>query len=150
MVTAYVALGSNQGDRRAHLRSAVAGLPGVQRVSGIYETDPVGGPAQEPFLNCVVELETSLGPHELLARCQQLEEAADRVRDVRWGPRTLDIDILLYDDVEVATHDLHIPHPRMAERRFVLRPLADLAPDRCPPGWEERLPADGVHRVDDL
>jgi 2-amino-4-hydroxy-6-hydroxymethyldihydropteridine diphosphokinase len=150
VVTAYVALGSNLGDRRAHLRSAVEGLPGVQRVSGVYETDPVGGPEQEPFLNCVVELDTNLGPHELLAECQRLEQAADRVRAVRWGPRTLDIDILLYDDLEVATPQLDIPHPRMAERRFVLQPLADLAPERCPPDWDETLPGDGVHRVADL
>jgi 2-amino-4-hydroxy-6-hydroxymethyldihydropteridine diphosphokinase len=147
---AYVALGSNLGDRRAHLRAAVAALPGVRRVSGVYETAPVGGPDQGPYLNCVVELDTTLDPHELLARCQDLEHEAGRTRRVRWGPRTLDVDILVYDDLEVATNDLCIPHPRMAERRFVLAPLAELAPERCPPGWEDRLPADGVARVADL
>jgi 2-amino-4-hydroxy-6-hydroxymethyldihydropteridine diphosphokinase len=147
---AYLALGSNEGDRRNHLRRAVASLPGVRRVSGVYETAPVGGPAQGPYLNCVVEVDTDLGPHDLLAECQRVERDAGRVRTVRWGPRTLDVDILLFDDLTVDDAELTVPHPRMAERRFVLEPLADLAPERCPPGWQERLPAEAVERVADL
>jgi 2-amino-4-hydroxy-6-hydroxymethyldihydropteridine diphosphokinase len=150
MTVAYLALGSNQGDRRGHLRQAIASLPGVRRVSGIYETAPVGGPEQGPYLNCVVEIDTDLGPRDLLAECQRVEREAGRVRTVHWGPRTLDVDILLFDDLAVDEPDLVVPHPRMAHRRFVLEPLADLAPDRCPAGWEERLPADGVERVADL
>jgi 2-amino-4-hydroxy-6-hydroxymethyldihydropteridine diphosphokinase len=147
---AYLALGSNEGDRRGHLRRAVASLPGVRRVSGVYETAPVGGPEQGPYLNCVVEIDTDLGPRDLLVFCQQVEQDAGRVRTVRWGPRTLDVDILLFDDLTVDQPDLVVPHPRMAERRFVLEPLADLAPERCPPGWEDRLAAEGVERVADL
>jgi 2-amino-4-hydroxy-6-hydroxymethyldihydropteridine diphosphokinase len=150
VTTAYLALGSNQGDRRGHLRRAIASLPDVRRVSGVYETAPVGGPEQGPYLNCVVEIDTDLGPRELLATCQQVEQDAGRVRTVHWGPRTLDVDILLIDDLAVDEPDLVVPHPRMAERRFVLQPLADLAPERCPPGWEDRLPAEGVEQVADL
>lgn len=150
MVLAYVAIGSNLGDRRAHLRGAVDALAGVVRVSPVYETAPVGGPEQGPYLNCVVEIETDLSPEELLAACQAAERQADRVRTVRWGPRTLDADILLYDDVEVDTADLVIPHPRMHLRRFVLAPLSDLAPDLCPPGWDTELPPDAVHLLGPL
>ena len=150
MTIAYLALGSNEGDRRGNLRRGIASLPGVRRLSGVYETAPVGGPAQGPYLNCVVEIDTGLGPHDLLAECQRVEHEAGRVRSVRWGPRTLDVDILLFDDLAIDEPGLVIPHPRMAERRFVLEPLADLAPERCPPGWEERLPAEGVRRVEDL
>lgn len=144
MTVAYVALGSNLGDRREHLRDAVRSLPGVRRVSSVYETAPVGGPEQGPYLNCVVEIDTDLDPHDLLAACQAVERAAERVRTVRWGPRTLDADVLLYDEIEVDTPDLVIPHPRMHRRRFVLAPLAELAPGRCPPGWEDDLPPEDV------
>jgi 2-amino-4-hydroxy-6-hydroxymethyldihydropteridine diphosphokinase len=147
---AYLALGSNVGDRRGHLRQAVASLPDVRRVSGVYETAPVGGPEQGSYLNCVVELDTDLEPHALLAECQRVETEAGRVRTVHWGPRTLDVDILLFDELVVDEPDLVVPHPRMDERRFVLQPLAELAPERCPPGWQERLPAEGVERVADL
>lgn len=150
MTVAYVALGSNLGDRRVHLRGAVGALPDVQRVSSVYETAPVGGPEQGPYLNCVVELDTDLDPHELLAACQAAEQAAGRQRDVRWGPRTLDADVLIYDDLELDTPDLVIPHPRMNERRFVLAPLSDLAPERCPPGWHDDLPGGDVVRLGPL
>lgn len=131
---AFVGLGSNLGDRLGHLRRAVEGLPDVVAVSPVYETDPVGGPAQGPYLNAVVELDTDLDPSELLAACRHVEGVAGRERGERWGPRTLDADLLLAGDLVVETPDLTVPHPRMWERRFVLAPLADLAPDLVPPG----------------
>ncbi len=125
---AYIGLGSNLGDRRGHLRAAVAGLPDVVAVSPVYETDPVGGPAgQSPYLNLVVALETDLSPRDLLEVAHRLEEAAGRVRTERHGPRTLDVDVLLVGDLSVHEDDLVVPHPRMWQRRFVLAPLADLA-----------------------
>lgn len=143
---AYIALGSNLGDREAFLRLGVAGLGNVTAMSQVYETDPVGGPDEQgPFLNMVVEVETSLDPFALLRRCQRIEAEAMRQRVVRWGPRTLDVDIVLFDDLTMSSDDLSIPHPRFAERRFVLQPLADIAPDRCPDGWDDELEAGGVY-----
>jgi 2-amino-4-hydroxy-6-hydroxymethyldihydropteridine diphosphokinase len=116
-------------------------------VSPVYETEPVGGPpGQGPYLNAVVELDTDLSPRELLDIAHSLEEAALRVRSDRWGPRTLDVDILLVGDLAVEEPDLVVPHPRMGERRFVLAPLADLAPELVPEGWEARV-AGEVHPV---
>jgi 2-amino-4-hydroxy-6-hydroxymethyldihydropteridine diphosphokinase len=127
-VRAYLGLGSNLGDRRAHLRAAVAALPDVVAVSAVYETEPVGGPAdQPPYLNLVVALETDLSPRDLLEIANRLEEAAARVRTEPNGPRTLDVDVLLVGDLTVREPDLVVPHPRMWQRRFVLAPLADLA-----------------------
>ena len=149
--TAYVALGSNLGDRLGFLRLGVAGLGNVTAMSDVYETDPVGGPEdQGPFLNMVVEVETSLDPFALLRRCQLIEAEAMRQRVVHWGPRTLDVDIVLFDGVMMESEDLTIPHPRYAERRFVLAPLADIAPSRCPDGWQERLDGGGVRSVGPL
>jgi 2-amino-4-hydroxy-6-hydroxymethyldihydropteridine diphosphokinase len=131
-VRAYLGLGSNLGDRRAHLQRAVALLAehgDVVAVSPLYETEPVGGPPQGPYLNAVVALETTDGPRDLLDRCHRLEEDAQRVRSVRFGPRTLDADVLLVGDRTVSEPDLVVPHPRIWERRFVLAPLRDLAPD---------------------
>lgn len=126
----FLSLGSNLGDRRRLLGEALETLgPSVVAVSSVFETDPVGGPEQGAFLNLVAELRTSLSPRELLAVCHRLESAAGRVRDQRWGPRTLDVDIVHIDGVTVDEPDLQIPHPRMGERRFVLAPLAELAPD---------------------
>ena len=145
---AFIGLGSNLGDRRAALRRAVAQLReggDVTAVSPLYETEPVGGPAdQGAFLNVVVELATSDSPRQLLTRCQALEEAAHRVRTVRFGPRTLDADVLLVGDLVVDEPDLVVPHPRMWERRFVLAPLAVLAPDLVP---QENLIAAGGNVV---
>lgn len=125
---AYLGLGSNLGDRRAHLRQAVAGLPDVVAVSPVYETEPVGGPAgQGPYLNLVVALDTDRSPRQLLDLAHQLEAAAGRVRTEHHGPRTLDVDVLLVGDLCINEPDLVVPHPRMWERRFVLAPLADLA-----------------------
>ena len=146
---AHLALGSNLGDRLANLQAAVDWLAvtdGVTlvAVSEVYETDPVGGPVQDDYLNAVVEVTTTLDPHDLLAVCGRLEQAAHRVRIERWGPRTLDVDVLLIDDLRIATDDLEVPHPRMWERAFVLAPLHDVAPDlvdRPEGGW------DGVRRA---
>ena len=146
MSRVFLGLGSNQGDRWKLLREAVASLPDVVAVSPVYETDPVGGPAgQGPYLNCVVELDTDLAPRRLLGICHRLETAAERVRHERWGPRTLDVDILLVEGVTVGDPDLQIPHPRMRERRFVLEPLRDLAPELVTEDLE-RL-GRGVRRV---
>ncbi len=143
---AFIALGSNLGDRGSYLRAAVRGLSRVVAESQVFETDPIGGPdGQGAFLNMVVEIETLLDPFALLRRCQRLEAEAMRQRVVHWGPRTLDVDIVLYDDVEIRSDELVIPHPRFAERRFVLVPLADIAPDRCPPGWDDDLEPAGVY-----
>ena len=130
MTRAFLGLGSNLGDREAQLRRAVDGLGAdVVAVSDVYESDPVGGPEQGVFLNLVVQLDTADHPAGLLARCQQLEAEAERVRTVRWGPRTLDVDVLWVDGARCDEPELTVPHPRMFQRRFVLAPLRDLAPD---------------------
>jgi 2-amino-4-hydroxy-6-hydroxymethyldihydropteridine diphosphokinase len=129
----YLSLGSNIGDREANLRAALDRLAaaGLQllRASPIYETEPMELTEQRWFLNLVVEAETDLFPLQLLARTQRIEHALGRIRTVPKGPRTIDIDILLYANAIVSTANLEIPHPRMAERRFVLVPLAGLAPN---------------------
>lgn len=134
------------GDRRAHLRTAVATIrdtaaPADVAVSALYETSPVGGPPQDDYLNAVVAFDTESDPRELLQLCAELENAAGRVREERFGPRTLDVDILLLGDLRVDEPDLVIPHARMGERDFVMAPLADVAPERV----EE--PAEGWHGV---
>jgi 2-amino-4-hydroxy-6-hydroxymethyldihydropteridine diphosphokinase len=127
---AFLGLGSNLGDRRRHLRNAVVNLPDVIRVSPVYETDPVGGPpGQDSYLNLVVELSTDRTARQLLAVARAAEETAQRVRQERWGPRTLDVDVLLVGDTIINDAGLVVPHPRMWERAFVLVPLYDLAPD---------------------
>jgi 2-amino-4-hydroxy-6-hydroxymethyldihydropteridine diphosphokinase len=133
-LNAYIALGSNLGDRLGYLQLGVDALAResgvvVLAVSRVYETAPVGGPPQDEYLNAVVAIETTLEPRELLHRCQHVEELAARERKERWGPRTLDVDILLMAGVRADTEDLTIPHPRMWERGFVLAPLRDVAPD---------------------
>ena len=133
---AFIALGSNLGDRSAYLRGAVDGLDDVDAVSDVYETKPVGGPEQGPYLNMVVRLRTSASARELLAQCRARELGAGRVRVVRWGPRTLDADLLWIDGERVDTPDLVVPHPRMYERDFVLVPLADVGADLLPDGYE--------------
>lgn len=133
MKTVYLSLGSNIGDRQAHLRAALDRLAAalrVTRISPVYETEPVGGPgAQRWFLNLAAEAETDLFPLQLLSSAQRIETALGRVRTVRNGPRTIDIDILFYARAVIRTPRLEIPHPRLHERRFVLVPLADIAPD---------------------
>ncbi len=143
---AIVALGSNLGDRESYLRLAVNSLRDVVRTSQVFETDPIGGPGgQGAYLNMVVAVSTSLDPYAFLRRCRLIEAEALRQRVVHWGPRTLDVDVLFYDDVRIDDPVLTVPHPRYAERRFVLAPLAEVAPERCPVGWETSVPPDGVH-----
>ena len=146
-VIAYVGLGSNLGDRWSYLRRAVAGLRELDpllSVSSVYETAPMGGPeGQGAYLNCVARLETSLEPHQLLGVAQRLEADAGRVRTVRNGPRTLDVDILLFDSITTTSEDLTIPHPRMYERAFVLAPLEELDPALVPPDWRSTVPGAG-------
>lgn len=145
MTRAFLGMGSNLGDRRAHLDAAVSALGDeVVAVSGVYETAPVGGPRQSQFLNLVVELDTGLTPHELLRVCWRLEAAAERVRETRWGPRTLDVDVLWMEGITIDDDELTIPHPRMWGRRFVLAPLSELAPELVPADWESQ--ADGMVR----
>ncbi len=137
---AFLGLGSNLGDRQAHLRRAVDLLRqggDVVAVSPVYETAPVGGPTQGDYLNVVVELHTADRARRLLDRCHELERDAGRVRTVRFGPRTLDADVLWVEGDAVCTRELQVPHPRMWERRFVLAPLADLAPDLVSPATIE-------------
>jgi dihydroneopterin aldolase / 2-amino-4-hydroxy-6-hydroxymethyldihydropteridine diphosphokinase len=140
-----VALGSNLGDREAYLRFAVNSLPDVIAMSQVFETDPVGPEGQGAYLNMVVALRTTLDPYALIRRCQRIESSAMRQRTQQWGPRTLDADLLFYDDVRIDDPALTVPHPRYAERRFVLAPLAEVAPERCPAGWNDLLPPLGVH-----
>lgn len=146
----FLGLGSNLGDREALLRRAVEGLPDVVAVSPVYETEPVGGPIdQPPFLNLVVELATELSARRILDVARQLEAAAGRDRTEeaqRFGPRRLDVDILLVGSETVDEPDLVVPHPRMYERRFVLAPLSDLAPELVPPSWVENAQG-SVRRV---
>lgn len=149
MTRAFLGLGANLGDRRAALADAVRALPDVVAVSPVYETEPVGGPDQGRFLNLVVELDTARSARQLLEACAQREAAADRVRDVHWGPRTLDVDVLWLDGVEVTEADLIVPHPRMWARRFVLAPLRDLAPDLVTEA-QVAAGAGTVERVDPL
>jgi 2-amino-4-hydroxy-6-hydroxymethyldihydropteridine diphosphokinase len=129
----YLSLGSNVGDRGQNLRAAIDALPAagvrVLQVSPVYETEPVDYRDQGWFLNQVLEAETALFPMQLLARTQRIERDLGRVRTLPKGPRTIDLDILFYGTAVVKTARLEIPHPRIAERRFVLAPLADLAPD---------------------
>ncbi|HEY7703750.1 MAG TPA: 2-amino-4-hydroxy-6-hydroxymethyldihydropteridine diphosphokinase [Acidimicrobiia bacterium] len=132
MTLAAVALGSNLGDRLGNLRAGLAGLRQLGEVVGIsslYETAPVGGPDQGPYLNAVVTLRTDLGPSELLSGMQQIELEAGRERLVRWGPRTLDLDLITFGDEVINTGNLIVPHPRAPERRFVLEPLAEVLPE---------------------
>jgi 2-amino-4-hydroxy-6-hydroxymethyldihydropteridine diphosphokinase len=133
---AAIGLGSNLGDRAAHLdaaRRGLADLGTVVAVSPIYETAPVGGPDQGPYLNAVVVLDTDLPARRLLEACLAIEGAAGRERRERWGPRTLDLDLLLYGSETIDEPGLVVPHPRMRERRFVLAPLLDVWPDAALP-----------------
>jgi len=137
-VRAYVGVGSNLGDRWSHLAQAARGLrasSGVEvlRGSGVWETAPVG-PPQPPYLNAVLELECRLPADRLHGLLRLVEEGAGRQRRERWGARTLDLDLLLFGDERIATPELQVPHPGLAQRRFVLQPLAELCPERRVPG----------------
>ena len=132
-VTAYIGLGSNLGDREQTIRQAVEALRACEgitvcAVSRLRETAPVGGSPQPDYINAVVKVRTSLSAEKLLERLQEIEDHFGRRRAVRWGPRALDMDLLLYGEVVIDGPDLQVPHPRMHERRFVLEPLCDIAP----------------------
>jgi 2-amino-4-hydroxy-6-hydroxymethyldihydropteridine diphosphokinase len=168
---AVLALGGNLGDRLESLQSALDALhdaPGIQAlsVSPVYETAPFGGAPDAPdakdlseqpsYLNAVALIGTDLTPHQLLIRTQAIEEALHRVRGQRWAPRTIDVDIIVYDDLELADEDLIVPHVRAHERSFVLRPWHDIEPDAVIPGRGPiaallaGLPPDGIEPRPDL
>jgi 2-amino-4-hydroxy-6-hydroxymethyldihydropteridine diphosphokinase len=140
---AYLSCGSNLGDRKANLRRAIAdlrsaGIP-VRRISSVYETEPVGFRSQPWFLNLAVETETLLLPQELLACCLRIEAAHGRIRSFPGAPRPLDLDILLFGGLIIDEPGLQIPHPRMTERRFVLQPLAQIAPEVLHPVRKQQI-----------
>ncbi|MDO5560176.1 MAG: 2-amino-4-hydroxy-6-hydroxymethyldihydropteridine diphosphokinase [Oscillospiraceae bacterium] len=131
--TAYLSIGSNIGDKEKYLSAAIAALSDnkqcrVEKVSEFIITEPVGPVRQDDFLNACIRLSTLLSPYELLALCHDTENSAGRVRTVRWGPRTLDLDIIFYDDEIICDDELIIPHPEMTKRDFVLKPLEQIAP----------------------
>ena len=145
MVKAFLSLGSNMGDRLEYLSKAIDKIAEIQgcnilNKSRVYETEPWGYENQEAFLNLCISIETSLSPYELLESLQTIELELDRVRKIHWGPRTIDIDILLFDDIICEDDKLTIPHPRMRERAFVLIPLYDI---------EKNLIIDGI-KLEDL
>ncbi|SHF49964.1 2-amino-4-hydroxy-6-hydroxymethyldihydropteridine diphosphokinase [Desulforamulus putei] len=138
MTVAYIGLGSNLGDRKACIQGALerlAGTPGIQllRVASLYETAPWGKTDQDRFLNTVAEVDSDLSPEELLQILLQIEHSLGRTREVKWGPRTIDLDLLLYGNQKVDLPHLQVPHPRLAERAFVLVPLGELCPEMVLP-----------------
>jgi 2-amino-4-hydroxy-6-hydroxymethyldihydropteridine diphosphokinase len=151
MTRALLALGSNLGDRVRYLQDAVALLPDLVETSPVYETEPVGGPDEQgPYLNMVARLDTDLDARELLELAHRLEEKASRKRVIRWGPRTLDVDVLWLDGVRVDDRDLIVPHARLYERAFVLAPLRHVAPDLVPEDWGRGFDHLGVWLLGDL
>jgi len=158
--TAFLGLGSNLGDRAALLAQALARLDGtsgirVVAVSSLYATAPVGVEDQPEFFNAAAEIRTTLTPRELLAACLRVETELGRVRLARWGPRTIDIDILLFGDLRLSEDAITLPHPRMRERAFVLAPLAEIAPGLAIDGkaaaeWAASVDGSGVRRMDNL
>lgn len=144
MTVAYIGVGSNVGDRIGFCRAAVEALAAstgisTREVSSLYETSPLGGPPQRSFVNLVVAIDTELEPRELLEACKLIEQKMGREpSDLRWGPRVVDLDVLLYGSEKVSEPDLEIPHPRLKERRFALVPLLEIDPDLTDP-WETRL-----------
>lgn len=134
MTRAYIGLGSNLGDREATIRAAVAALPGLVAVSSLQETDPVGKTDQPRFLNGVAAVETDLSAPELLQLLLSVERELGRERRERWGPRTIDLDLLLFGDETLDEPGLTVPHPALHERRFALEPLAELDPELLVPG----------------
>jgi 2-amino-4-hydroxy-6-hydroxymethyldihydropteridine diphosphokinase len=131
---AYVGVGANLGEREETIRAALAALPGVVAVSELRETEPVGIVDQPPFLNGAAALETELSARELLHALLEAERSLGRERRERWGPRTIDLDLLLYGDATIDEPGLTVPHPRLHERRFALEPLLDLDPELVVPG----------------
>ena len=145
MARVFIGVGSNEGDRLEVISNAVRALGGINgirlvQMATIAETEPVGGPPQAPYLNTVVEVETRLSPRELLRTLQAIERRLGRIpSSERWVARPIDLDVLLYDDRVMQEPDLCIPHPRMHERRFVLEPLAQLAPQCVHPALKQTI-----------
>jgi 2-amino-4-hydroxy-6-hydroxymethyldihydropteridine diphosphokinase len=143
MITTYLSLGSNVGDREANLCAAIAALPQaglrIQKVSSFYETEPVDYLDQAWFLNCAVEAETQLKPPALLRALQSIESQMGSKKEFAKGPRKIDLDILLYGQETIDTPDLRVPHARMLQRRFVLAPLAEIAPNLQHPAWRAKV-----------
>jgi len=130
----FLSLGSNIGDRLNHLEEAIKMISEIDNIelkskSSFYETEPVGYLDQDLFMNCVIEIETILQPYEVLDCCMDIEQQLKRKRVIRWGPRTIDVDILIYDDIVMDEERLIIPHPRMTERAFVMVPLSEIFDD---------------------
>lgn len=144
MRISYIGIGSNVGDRAGFCRSAVSALDAAAGVSvlatsSLYATAPLGGPPQRSFVNVAARIDTDLEPRALLETCQRIEQRLGREpSDIRWGPRVVDLDILLYDNEKISEPDLEIPHPRLRERRFVLVPLLEIDPGLADP-WETPL-----------
>jgi len=162
MGRALIALGGNVGDVRGTFGKAIAHICGMAQATLLarsfdYRTPPWGEQAQAPFVNACIEIETSLDPHALLFTLQKIEKrfGRDRAKELRWGPRTLDLDLLAYDEAVINQPDLTLPHPRMFERAFVLVPLAEIAPDRIIAGRSvaaalSQVPTEGIERLPDL
>ena len=162
MASVLIALGGNVGDVRATFRKAIAHICGMAQAALIarssdYATPPWGDLDQAPFTNACIEIETGLDPHALLFVLQKVEQKFGRTRekDRRWGPRTLDLDLIAYDDVRLDKPELTLPHPRVFERAFVLAPLAEIAPDRIIAGRRvsdalAQLSTEGIQRLPDL
>jgi 2-amino-4-hydroxy-6-hydroxymethyldihydropteridine diphosphokinase len=161
MARALIALGGNVGDVRATFRKAIASIGGMTQAallarSSDYATPPWGGVEQAPFVNACIEIDTPLDPHALLFALQKIERkfGRDRQNERRWGPRTLDLDLIAYDDVSLESPELTLPHPRLFERAFVLVPLAEIAADRVIGGRSiasalAGLSTDGIERLPD-
>ena len=159
MGNALIALGGNVGDVRATFPKAISNILGMAQAtllarSSDYRTPPWGEEAQDPFINACVEIETSLDPHALLFTLHKIEKrfGRDRAKEQRWGPRTLDLDLLAYDDAVINQPDLTLPHPRLFERAFVLVPLAEIAPNRTIAGRSAaaalaQLSTEGIERL---
>ena len=162
MASALIALGGNVGDVRGTFKKAIANICGMTQAalvarSSDYITPPLGEEQQPPFINACIEIDTSLDPHALLFTLHKIEHkfGRDRTKETRWGPRTLDLDLIAYDDVRLDKPELTLPHPRLFERAFVLVPLAEIVPDRIIAGRSVRdalaaVSSEGILRLPDL
>ncbi|MDP3296892.1 MAG: 2-amino-4-hydroxy-6-hydroxymethyldihydropteridine diphosphokinase [Thermodesulfovibrionia bacterium] len=143
MPVTYIGIGSNLGNREENCQKAIALLIEknikITKRSSLYETEPSGVKDQRKFINMAVETETVLTPEELLKTLKAIEIERGRQKDIHWGPRIIDLDILLYDDLILKTHDLEIPHPGIKDREFVLKPLSEIAPEKIHPVFKKSI-----------